>query len=168
MSIAWQIPVFSLATVASVVVLIAASLHDVIARTVPNNMAATLACISLALCALQGHLLAGIAAGTLVFALAALCWRRGWLGGGDVKLLGAAALAITPAMVPFFLAAVSLAGGVLALLYLAARHLVPLPSAKRPQGFIKRVLRVECRRIRRGGPLPYACAIAAGGLFVLL
>ncbi len=32
-----------------------------------------------------------LAAGA-VFVLSALCWRRGWMGGGDVKLLGAAAL----------------------------------------------------------------------------
>jgi prepilin peptidase CpaA len=33
---------------------------------------------------------------------------------------------------------------------------------------LARALRVEQWRIRRGGPLPYACAIAAGGLFILL
>jgi prepilin peptidase CpaA len=33
---------------------------------------------------------------------------------------------------------------------------------------LARALRVERWRIHRGGPLPYACAIAAGGLFILL
>jgi Flp pilus assembly protein protease CpaA len=33
---------------------------------------------------------------------------------------------------------------------------------------LRRVLAVEARRVRRRGPLPYAVAIAAGGVFLLL
>jgi prepilin peptidase CpaA len=164
----WQSPVLRLVATSGGVILAWAALHDIAVRTVPNRLAAALACMSLAACALQGHLLGGIAAGLMVFALAAPCWWGGWMGGGDVKLLAAAAFALTPATVPLFLAAVALAGGGLALLYLAARPLVPPLAATRPAGFTARVLRVERRRIRRGGPLPYACAIAAGSFFVLM
>ena len=90
------------------------------------------------------------------------------MGGGDVKLLGATALAVPPGSVPTLVFVMGMAGGLLSLFYLAARRLVHAPSATRPRSLIARALRVERWRIRRGGPLPYACAIAAGGLFVLL
>src|SRR5438045_1919721 len=79
----------------------------------------------MALRGLEGNLLAGLGAAAVLFCLAALAWRRGWLGGGDVKLIGAAGLAVTPPLVPGFVVAVSFAGGVLALLYVGARFVVP-------------------------------------------
>jgi len=57
---------------------------------------------------------------------------------------------------------------VLAVLYLAARPFVGAPPAGRPQGLIARIVRVERRRIGRGASLPYACAITAGLLFVIV
>jgi hypothetical protein len=45
--------------------------------------------------------------------------------------------------------------------------ILPRPTPKRPRGLIGRILRVEAWRIHHRGPLPYACAIAAGTLFVL-
>ena len=99
--------------------------------------------------------------------VAALCWRRGRLGGGDVKLLGPAALGIPAHSVVVFVAAMAIAGGGLAMAYLAARPFVTSRNSPRPQGLFGRVIRVEGWRIARGGPLPYACAIAAGFLFAV-
>lgn len=143
-----------------------ASLYDVIARTLPNWLVTVVAALGLTKSALSGFPLSGLAAGAIVFGVAALCWRRGWMGGGDVKFLGAAALAITPGTVPQFVAAVVLAGGVLSLFYLVAQRVVPVPCVKRPDRIIPRILRIEQWRIHRGCPLPYACAIAAGTLYV--
>jgi prepilin peptidase CpaA len=145
-----------------------ASLHDLVARTIPNWLAGALAVLGFVLRALTGSLLGGVVAGLVVFVLAAICWRRGWMGGGDVKLLAAAAIAVPPSLVLSFITAVALCGGVLALLYLVAGRMVAPPPATRPRSLLARALRVEQWRIRRGGPLPYACAIAAGGLFILL
>jgi len=92
----------------------------------------------------------------------------GWMGGGDVKLMGAAAVLVPPPLVPMFVAALSIAGAVLALMYLAARPLMPAPARQRPRGLLARACRAEQWRISRGGPLPYACAIASGFLFVIL
>ncbi len=153
---------------ASIVILLAAALHDIIARTVPNWMAATLALLGFALQILHGHPIMGLAAGLAVFLLAAFCWRRGWMGGGDVKLLGAAAMVVPPGDVANFIAAVALTGAALALVYLGARRVTAAPSAQRPTRLAARACRVERWRIRRGGPLPYACAIAAGFLFIIL
>ncbi len=164
----WPSLLTSALTLTAAGVLLAASIHDMVARTVPDWMAIALALLGLALRATAGSLPSGLLAGIIVFVLAALCWRRGWLGGADVKLLGAAAIIVSPNGVPTFIAAVALAGGVLALIYLAARRIVAAPAARRPGGLVARALRVERRRIHRGGPLPYACAIAAGFLFVVL
>jgi prepilin peptidase CpaA len=89
------------------------------------------------------------------------------MGGGDVKLLGAAALLVPPATVPHMLALVAFAGGILALIYLVGRAVAPRPAGRRPHMLPLRILRAECWRIRRGGPLPYACAIAAGAALTL-
>lgn len=147
---------------------LAASLHDIAARTVPNGLALALAVAGIALGALNGHLVGSLLSAGAGFILAAMCWRRGWMGGGDVKLLGAAALGMPPHSVLIFIAAVAVAGGLLALLFLVSRPFMPAPAKARPSSLFARIMRVECRRINRGGPLPYACAIAAGFVFVLL
>jgi prepilin peptidase CpaA len=85
-----------------------------------------------------------------------------------VKLLGAAALGMPASSVLTFIAAVAMAGGVLAVFYLVARRLMPFRRSPRPNGTVARALRAERWRISRGGPLPYACAIAAGALFINL
>lgn len=88
------------------------------------------------------------------------------MGGGDVKLFGAAALGMPASSVLTFITAVAIAGGALALFYLVARRLISSSTSARPDSLFGRVVRVERWRIRRAGPLPYACAIAAGVLFV--
>ncbi len=153
---------------ACIAIVLAAALHDVAARTVPNWMAAALGVLGLLVQAISGHLIAGIVAGLIVFIVAAFCWRRGWMGGGDVKLLGAVAIVVPAGHVPQFIVAVTLTGAALAAIYLIARRVVPAPAARRPARFIPRAIRAECWRINRGGPLPYALAIAAGFLIVTL
>jgi prepilin peptidase CpaA len=167
MSYTWPSLLTSGLIFGSAAVLVLASLHDLVARTVPNWLAAVLAVLGLALRAVSGSLLAGTCAGVVVFVLAAICWRRGWMGGGDVKLLAASAIVVPPSLVLSFITAVALFGGVLAVFYLLARRLVPLSWTPRPRSLLARAMRVELWRIHRGGPLPYACAIAAGGLFIL-
>ncbi|WP_428492348.1 A24 family peptidase [Rhodopila sp.] len=144
-----------------------ATLHDIGFRTIPDWLSATLAADGIALRLLDHHLPAGVVCGVAVFILAAFCWRRGWLGGGDVKLLGATAILIPPTLVPGFVLAVSLAGGVLALLYLLLERIVPAPRLRHSASFLRRVLIVECRRIRRRTSLPYATAISAAALLML-
>lgn len=163
----WSMLLAHAAEAVSAAVLIAASLRDLIGRIVPNQLSLLLAALGLLARVLEHQLMAGVLAGLIVFVAAAFCWRRGWIGGGDVKLLAAAAVAMPAGHVPGFIAAVGLAGGVLALIYLLARRLAPPPSQIRPAGLLARLLRAECWRIHRGTPLPYACAIAAGGLIVL-
>jgi prepilin peptidase CpaA len=161
-------------------ILCMAAAHDVLARTVPNWMPMTIAMLGVAQSAIDGRLIASLLVGSMVFVLTGLCWKRGWLGGGDVKLLGAAAVAVPPMVVPAFIITVALAGGVLSLAYLAIGKLMPTAFKWRPAGhppaqpirrrtgLFSRAWRLERRRLSRGGPLPYAVAIAAGGMFIFL
>ena len=145
-----------------------AALHDVAFRTVPNWTNIALASAGLTIRALHHDLLASLAVAAGLFALLALLWTRGLLGGGDVKLAGAAALAVPPLAVPSFVLAVSVAGGVLALLDLLLSLVVPRPAPGARRSLPARLLAAEAWRVHRRGPLPYAAAVAAGCLFTLL
>ena len=145
-----------------------ACLQDCAMRLVQNRVPAAIAAIGLALRLSNGTALAGVLMAGAVFAGAVYCWKRGWLGGADVKLLGAGALLVPPGAVTSFVLATCLAGGLLALAYAGLSRITPAPSAIRPTTHLRRYLRLEQRRLRRRGPLPYATAIAAGATFVLL
>ena len=157
---------------AGMAVLFAAA-HDVAVRTVPNGVSLIVAAAGLTLNALGGQLLAALFGGVLVFAGAWCCWRRGWIGGGDVKLLSACSLLVPPVSLPELLLGTALAGGVLALSYVALARVLPFRGPNTPAGpmrgssLIRRVCRAERRRINRGLSLPYSCAIAAGVLLTL-
>ena len=81
-----------------------------------------------------------------VFALLAIAFYAGMMGGGDVKLAAALALWFSPDVTLRFLVFMSLAGGLLTLVMLAAHRL----------------------RSKEGRPqIPYGVAIAIGGLAIL-
>ena len=158
----------SILAAAAVLVLAAATLHDLAARTVPNRLPAAIAMLGVGLRLAHGDALAGAVAAGAVLLGTGLCWSRGWLGGGDAKLASAASLALPPSAIGQSLLAVALAGGLLALIYLAAFKLVPRPAPGFRRGLPARLLKAEAWRMHRRGPLPYAAAIAAGGLYSLL
>jgi prepilin peptidase CpaA len=149
--------------------LLFAAAHDVAVRTVPNRVSLLVAAAGLGLNALDGQLVPALFGGGLVFAGCWFCWRHGWIGGGDVKLLSACTLLVPPASVPVLVLSTAIAGAVLALLYLALgvmlARLLPGGAAARPTGLLGRVWRAERRRSRLS--LPYACAICAGVLLTL-
>ncbi|WP_439548482.1 prepilin peptidase [Falsiroseomonas sp.] len=147
--------------------LIAAALHDVVARTIPNAIPAFVALLGLALRAAEGDLAWGLLAFVLVFALAVIAWRYHVMGGGDVKLLAACALLPAPGSVADMMVAIALAGGALSLFYLAFRGRRPLPIPPRAASLPARAWRAEIWRLRRGGPLPYGVAICGGVLLTL-
>lgn len=152
--------------------LVYAAWHDIAARTVPNWLPLMLLFIG-CLARLEDHsLFTGLAVAAVTFAVLVAIWLFGAMGGGDVKLWAATVLLIPPLLQPelaFFLHVV-LFGGLLALIYLSLRLLVPKPRPLPPQGagLLRRVLRAEAWRIGHRAPLPYACAIACGALFSLL
>ncbi|MBB5687065.1 A24 family peptidase [Sphingobium boeckii] len=87
-----------------------------------------------------------IAVAALVFAIFAGVFAIGAMGGGDVKLIGALALWLPFQQLIFMLLVMSIAGGVLT----AAMAVVH-----------------KIRKSKDNLEIPYAVAIAAGGLWVL-
>lgn len=144
----------------------AAAFEDFRRFTIPNWL-------TLGLCALWplsllaapnvAGMAGGAACGLIVFVVGALLFARGYLGGGDVKLLAAAALWAGPGLLPSLLIVTGLLGGVLALILLS------------PVG----AFLVSGARARLGGsagpgtavastPVAYGIAIAAASLIVIL
>jgi prepilin peptidase CpaA len=151
-----------------VCLLLAAGLHDIAARSVSNTLIVALAtCATLGAVA-HGHLATSILLSVFVFAAAVILWLRGFIGGGDAKLFGVAALLVPPAVIPAMLLDTAMIGGVLAIPYLIGPRLVARVSPQRPSGKLARIVRCEQWRLRRRGPLPYAVAIAAGTILSIV
>ena len=157
----------TIAWMAALVLLALAAASDLASRIVPDRASLGVALAGILLRLQDSTLATALAAALAVFVAGLVCWHRGWLGGGDVKLVAATALLVPPGRVPGLVAAVLLAGGALALIYLALGALLPAPAAsgQAPSGRLARIARIERRRVHRRGPLPYACAIVAGTLY---
>jgi prepilin peptidase CpaA len=131
-----------------------AALCDLRWRIIPNRL-----CAALAVC---GAAVAVTASGfdavwTFATALAVLAgaaglFAAGVMGGGDVKLAAASALWLTPAQAPAFLLLTSLAGGVLALVWLLCVFVATRFSGAPTGAALRASLRVG---------VPYGVAIAA-------
>lgn len=148
-----------------------ASLNDIATRTIPDLTPLGLAAIGIAVRLLDGNAAAALVASAAVLLLGALCWRFGWLGGGDVKLLAACTWLVSPVFVPQLLLLTAITGGVLACLYLglgwmARASRTPMRAAH-PRSLAGRIWRAERWRIRRRAALPYGCAITVATLLTL-
>jgi prepilin peptidase CpaA len=147
------------------------SLNDIAVRTIPNLASFGLVVIGVAIRLADHNAIFALAASAVVFLLGAVCWRFGWLGGGDVKLLAACAWLVPPALVPQLVLLTAIAGGILACLYLALRWIARTSGKPahpvRPHSLVGRIRRAEWWRIRRRAALPYGCAIAVATLITL-
>ena len=81
-----------------------------------------------------------------------LLFARRWLGGGDVKLFAAVALWFDFHGAPYLLLAITIGGGLLGLLFIMVRRVLPLTMLERSNW--------AC--LKPKGPIPYGIAIAAG------
>lgn len=139
---------------------------DIATRTIPDRCSIALVAIGIAYRMLEGPAAAAASIGVaLLVGLGFLFLHaRGFIGGGDVKLIAALAVGTAPAALPELLAAIAIAGGILGIAYLGMSRVMARP-ALRPQAALPlRVAVVEANRIARRGPLPYAVAIAVGTL----
>ncbi len=137
-------------------VLVAAAADDIRERRIPNGLVIALASLGavrlILVLAMPGSspglsVLLDVVVCACLFFVGVGLFAAGLLGGGDVKLLAAAALWIGWARLPELLAVTLFAGGILALFYLTVGLI-----AKRGYG-----VAVDMR-------LPYGWAIAAGGI----
>lgn len=150
--------------------LAAGAWRDIVTRTIPDMVSLLLLAVGGLTRLLEGasDLALSAVVALVLFVLLLLAFSRGILGGGDVNLMTALAVGLSPCDSYRFVVATALAGGLLALAYLLLSHFrQSVPTITR-RSLFGRILTVERWRIRRRGPLPYAVAIAAGGAFVLL
>ena len=131
--------------------LLVAATGDLRARIIPNWLNAAIALLAIPFWWLSGlplwpEVVAQIAIAAGVFAVFAIAFRIGAMGGGDVKMVAALALWLPPLAVLKLLVIMSLAGGVLTVAMLV-RH----------------------RLVKAGGRLeiPYGVAIAFGGFWLI-
>ena len=161
---------YVLFVIAMLALLAAGAWQDIATRTIPDEVNALLFVVGSLARLAQGPqelLYSGLSA-MMLFLLCMSLYSRGLVGGGDVKLITACAIGLSPSDCYVFVVATALAGGILGITYLLfSRRLAPMRLAKRTS-ILKRVIAVETWRVRRRGPLPYGVAIAAGGAFVLL
>ncbi len=151
---------------------------DLAARRISNTIVLALLPFGLLRHWLEGDLLTALGLTVAIFAVVVAGWRAGLLGGGDTKLLTAAALLMPSEQLPLFLALTALGGGALALSIIAVRPMAPMMvpavvpagrAARRcnPATTLRRVWNIELWRLRHGGSLPYALAITTGAMLTL-
>jgi len=140
-----------------------AALKDAMSFTIPNWLSAAVALVFPMAAASMGlsladfgiHLLVGL--GALVIGMA--LYAPGWIGGGDAKLIAAAAIWFGWPDAMMFLGKAALMGGVLAVGLIMIRRFVPATGLT--GGWIERSALAD------GAPAPYGIALAAGALWTL-
>jgi len=152
-----------------VLLLLYAAVTDIATRLIHNEV-----CLILALLGIVGqfagptHLTESSIAAALLFLMLIVVYARGWIGGGDVKLMVALALGLPLAGLAQFITVTALSGAVLALVHLIMRRLPQPGLAPAGSSLVRRVCAVERWRNLRQAPLPYGAAIACGGAWALL
>lgn len=140
--------------------LILAAAEDAWRYRISNVLSLAIVALFIVVAALRGFdidWLDHLGAALLVFAVGVPMFARGWLGGGDVKLLTAVALWCGLGGLPLLLVLMSVIGGVLVIVLLVVRRALPATDEKTPRHGL----------LRRNGPIPYGIAIAFAALLVL-
>jgi len=133
------------------VLLLIAAVTDLKARIIANRLNLAIALLAPAYWWASGlapwpDMAMQAALGVAVFAIFAALFALGWMGGGDVKLLGALALWLPLLPLLRMLIAMSVLGGVLTLIVIAVHRF---------------------RKLKTNPEVPYGVAIAAAGLWVI-
>jgi prepilin peptidase CpaA len=139
-----------------------AASSDLLTMTISNRLTLALASGFLLLAPVTGMSLVEIgwhlAAGALVLAISFGFFAKGWIGGGDAKLVAATALWFGFSHLLDYLIYASLFGGALTLLLLSFRK-YPLPLVLARQPWVQRLHEPR-------GDIPYGIALAASALIV--
>ncbi|HLI13330.1 MAG TPA: prepilin peptidase [Alphaproteobacteria bacterium] len=140
-----------------------AALSDSLHFRVPNT-----ACLGIVLLypshvlasAMPVNWLGGLITAAVLFIAGAALFSRGFIGGGDVKLLAAAGLWAGPHYIPILLVVMGVTGALLALPLWFAQYANRFKAAG-IRGALRTPLKVDEREV-----LPYGIAIAAGASVV--
>ena len=140
---------------------IVAALKDAVSFTIPNWIPGLLALAFFPVALAAGLPMSGIGVGAIVGAGALVVgmglFALGWCGGGDAKLMAAAALWLGLRGLAPFVLVTGVAGGALALGLMLARRNVLAGFAASGPPWLGRLLAPD-------GDLPYGLAIAVGAL----
>src|SRR5262245_31314932 len=156
------------AGVLEILLLLYVAVIDIATRLIRNEVCLALALLGLASqFASPMHVTESLIVATILLLLLIVIYQRGWIGGGDVKLLLALAIGLPLMGLAQLLTITALAGGVLALVHLMMR-LLPNPKlAPAGSSLVRRVYAIERWRNLRHAPLPYGVAIACGGIWTV-
>lgn len=144
-----SVSLIQILTILYVGLLAAAAVQDVLTYRIANLFALAVAAACVVAILLQAdsswwpHLWSFL----IAFALGVFLYAVRWMGGGDAKLIAAAALAFDLTGLLIFLAAVAIIGGLVAIGSIMVGLFLPAPSAG-----------------RRRREVPYGVAIAAGAI----
>lgn len=135
--------------------------YDLLTMTIPNRVSIALVALFVPVALIVGlsgtEILMHVAAGLAVLAAGIVLFAFGGFGGGDAKLIAAAALWIGAAHVTTFLVYITLFGGLLAVAILYFRRM-PVAGPYAPGWAVKLHSGVT--------GIPYGLAIAAAALVV--
>jgi prepilin peptidase CpaA len=141
---------------------------DIATRLIRNEICLMLALLGIAAqFASPMQVALSLIAAAILLALLLVIHHRGWIGGGDVKLLVALAIGLPLKGVIELLTVTGLAGGVLGGVHLIMRLLPDPRLAPAGSSFARRVYAIERWRNLRHAPLPYGVAIACGGIWAV-
>ena len=156
----------SIVLAALVLALVGAAVSDVVGYVIPNSLVVAVVGLFVAIALVHtpdvgwfGHLVAAI----LVLKIGLVLFRYRLMGGGDVKLWAACALWVGLDLLTVQLVYVTMIGVVLALMLALIRMAVAFGAQFVPGGTGAGLPRI----LRRGAPVPYGVAIAAGTLLLV-
>jgi prepilin peptidase CpaA len=95
----------------------------------------------------------------IVFAVGYVLFAKGWMGGGDIKLITACALWVGWEKLPDFIVLFALFGGLLSVLLVILRKIAPHITKRRGDALP--------RMLQEKAPVPYGLAIAVGFLMLM-
>src|SRR5919107_1838214 len=120
------------------------AMMDIATRLIRNEICLLLALLGIAAqFASPMHVTESLIVATILFLLLIVIYQRGWIGGGDVKLLAALAIGLPLIGVIQLLTITALAGGVLALVHLMMRLLPHPKRAPAGSSLVRRVYAIE-------------------------
>ena len=141
-----------------VFLVILAAVSDLISFTIPNGIVIAVALLFVPRLAMLGFdpwtVGKSLASASILFLIGLLLFSRGFLGGGDVKLIAALGLWTGLLYLPRFLLVMAVAGGALAIVAIATVLIASMSRNRSPVSF----------RNLASARIPYAAAIAVAGL----
>jgi len=143
---------------------VVAAITDLRSYRIPNRVSLAIAAgFPIFVLAGGADFRSGLFAAGLVFAVGVFFYSRGWMGGGDVKLLAALSLWAGTDLVLPMIVIITLTGGIMSFAEwfriggfnrLLARHIPTMDGA------------ISMPAVRDQAAVPYAAAILAGALYV--